>query len=547
MSIFCSTHCLSQNGIYWYFDTKNAVKFDTYPPTVLTNGQTTISINGNTFPTDCGTTSNLNGDLLFYNNGDSVWNRNHKTMLNGFDLCTANSSGHVSLTIPFINDSNRYFIFQSSKYIATIPINFYTYHVVNMSLDGGLGDLEIKNDTIYTGSSDRLTAIKKANGIDYWIITHEQIGNGWKLFSVNCNGFNKTNFITTNVGSNIDLAEYTIGESVLKVSPNGKLLATNFTNNGFVELYQFNNTTGIISNPLKIKGHFLRPRNFEFSPDSKQFYIFSDDPFGANTGFDQYDMSIYDSSIIENSRYTILGPPAYISTLVSLQNAIDNKIYTGGQNGSLPALSVIANPNIHGSGCNYIQNIVTLSGTFPLYGLPYTVPSVTTNPNVQISYTVAADCRTVTFNAKTYIKGNNLTFKWKWGEPPPVAGTAADSATQVVPSGGDTTYTTITHTYPPGIDTFFVGLTVNSDTLCGTGRAGARVVVKPPKPTANFGFSNTCNSLNVVFTDSSLLNFNPSLSYQYAFSLRLLCLRLIQTLAPPPITIIHLRLTIVLM
>jgi hypothetical protein len=139
-----------------------------------------------------------------------------------------------------------------------------------------------------------------------------------------------------------------------------------------------------------------------------------------------------------------------------------------------------------------------------------------TNQNVQISYTVAPDCRTVTFNAKTYIKGNNLTFKWKWGEPPPVAGTAADSATQVVASGGDTTYTTITHTYPPGIDTFFVGLSVNSDTLCGTGRAGIRVIVKPPKPTANFGFSNTCNSLSVVFTDSSLLNFNPSLGYQYA-------------------------------
>jgi gliding motility-associated-like protein len=37
------------------------------------------------------------------------------------------------------------------------------------------------------------------------------------------------------------------------------------------------------------------------------------------------------------------------------------------------------------------------------------------------------------------------------------------------------------------------------------------------KPKANFGFATTCNNLNVVFTDSSLLNFNPSLTHTYAY------------------------------
>ncbi len=36
------------------------------------------------------------------------------------------------------------------------------------------------------------------------------------------------------------------------------------------------------------------------------------------------------------------------------------------------------------------------------------------------------------------------------------------------------------------------------------------------KPKANFGFSNACNNLTVAFTDSSLLNFNPSITHQYA-------------------------------
>jgi gliding motility-associated-like protein len=37
------------------------------------------------------------------------------------------------------------------------------------------------------------------------------------------------------------------------------------------------------------------------------------------------------------------------------------------------------------------------------------------------------------------------------------------------------------------------------------------------KPAANFGFTTTCNNLNVIFTDSSSLNFNPSLTYTYAY------------------------------
>lgn len=41
------------------------------------------------------------------------------------------------------------------------------------------------------------------------------------------------------------------------------------------------------------------------------------------------------------------------------------------------------------------------------------------------------------------------------------------------------------------------------------------------KPNANFGFATTCNNLNVVFTDSSLLNSNPSLTYTYAYKLAL--------------------------
>jgi len=76
------------------------------------------------------------------------------------------------------------------------------------------------------------------------------------------------------------------------------------------------------------------------------------------------------------------------------------------------------------------------------------------------------------------------------------------------------------HTYPllSGVDTFFASLTLTSDTFCSLGRAGAKVIVRPPPPIAKFCFIVVnCGSSTVQFTDSSLLNFNPSLTYQWGY------------------------------
>ena len=402
-SIFLqTTH--AQIGNNWYFFIKNAIRFNTFPPTVLNDCKMYDPPSALTNYTDCSSISDINGKLLFYSNSDSAWGRNHIKMPNGFDLCTSFNSGHVSFAIPFVNDSLRYYIFQSAKVNTAVPPNHYTHHVINMSLNGGFGDVEVKNDTIYTGSSDRLTAVKKANGVDYWIITHTQLGNAWKVFTVNCLGFNKNNFVISNVGTSFTNNDYIVEEGLLKVSSDGKYLATNLSDRGYTELYQFNNTTGVVNNPIKIKGYYTQPRSFEFSPNNKYLYILSDDPFSPNGALVQYDVSNYDSAVIENSKIPILQNPTIVNTFSQLQLAIDGRIYQGVASplDSASKLSVIANPNLQGVACNFIPNVVTLSGTGYVNALPYTVPSISISPNVQISYTVAPDCRTVTFTGKTY-------------------------------------------------------------------------------------------------------------------------------------------------
>jgi len=257
-----------------------------------------------------------------------------------------------------------------------------------------------------------------------------------------------------------------------------------------------------LSRPVLIPVNFTA-YGVEFSPDSRLVYVTG---AGGNLGGDgtfikQFSLKAYDSLSISNSAYTVSNARGYSG----LQLGPDNKIYSndGGQ-----AIAVIKNPNVQGIGCNYQDSIIVMpNGVSRRF--PYSYVNLITSQNVQINYTVANDCRTVTLTGKTFIKGNNLLFKWKFGD--------GDSLLQLVTSQGDTTFNTVTHFYPPGVDTFFASLTVTSDTVCGQGSAGKAIVVKPPKPEANFGIATTCNSLQVQFTDSSLLNFNPSISYNWQF------------------------------
>jgi PKD domain len=478
------------------------ITFNTTPPTLLGNSP----FDGFSYTT--ATISNNNGNLLFSSDGIRVWNRNGTIMPNGNGLLGGGVDINTALIIPFTSDPSKYHLFISQGLIGagSDPDTCkYSFNIVDMNLNGGLGDVTTKNVIIQYKATARMVAIPNANGNDIWWICRDWT-NHFYSYKINCLGFQNNNPIVSTVGNNINNNTNQLTYGDIKASPDGKLIAACYRD--YFELYKFNNSNGLLTNPIKIPAGECY--GVEFSPNSKILYI--SQRFEINNiaypTLVQYNISNYDSTAILNSLYKVKN-----NGEGGLQLGPDNKIYHNAFGNFIDAVN---NPNVLGVGCNF-QDSVLIMPNSSVRRFPYSYVNLITAQNVLATYTVAADCRTVTFTGKTYIKGNNLTFKWKWGELAPVGGTLADSATQVVASQGDTTYTTITHVYPPGIDTFFASLTVTSDTVCGTGRAGIKVIVKPPKPKANFGYSNTCNNLNVVFTDSSLLNFNPSITHTYAY------------------------------
>src|SRR5688572_15417510 len=93
-----------KEGNIWYFGDRAGVDFNSGSPKALTNGML-ITAEG------CATICDVNGKLLFYTDGISVWNRKHKKMPNGFDLKGDPSSTQSGIIVPYPNDTTKYYVF----------------------------------------------------------------------------------------------------------------------------------------------------------------------------------------------------------------------------------------------------------------------------------------------------------------------------------------------------------------------------------------------------------------------------------------------------
>ncbi len=88
----------------WYFGNKAGITFNSGTPVVLTDGQmlvqrASISV------------SDSLGNLLFYSDGQRVWNRNHQVMPNGTNLQAGLVQDQSVNVIQKIEDDSSYYIF----------------------------------------------------------------------------------------------------------------------------------------------------------------------------------------------------------------------------------------------------------------------------------------------------------------------------------------------------------------------------------------------------------------------------------------------------
>lgn len=120
----------------WYFGENAGLDFNGGPPVALTDGV----LNSHE---GCASISNSLGSILFYTDGENVYNKTHSLMPNGTGLIGSGYATQSAAIVPKPGSSSIYYIFTVYEGYWS---NGLCYNEVNMTLDGGKGDItSIKN------------------------------------------------------------------------------------------------------------------------------------------------------------------------------------------------------------------------------------------------------------------------------------------------------------------------------------------------------------------------------------------------------------------
>ncbi len=335
----------------WYFGNGEGLDFSTNPPTLLRDGSLSC------FEGSASISDPTTGNLLFYTDGIFVWNRAHRLMPNGNGLASHWSATQPALIMPDPGNPSRYHVFTAdhSGYGGT-PRGI-NYSIVDMTLEGGFGDVTVKNAPLLGWASEKLTAVKICNGSAYWIIAHAYFGSKFYAWRLDKNGVSSP--VVSEIGSYHGPA-LDDGVGWMSASPDGSMLALAFftrtTDN--IELFRFDALTGVVSNGLMI-GNGFQPYGITFSPQNKKLYATS---IGR---IDQYDVTAWDAQTITNS-WSPLNSVAQENGAIKI--GPDGKLYV--QHSAY--LGVISQPELTGVLCQYTEAAIRTSDEAK-YGLPNNV------------------------------------------------------------------------------------------------------------------------------------------------------------------------------
>ncbi len=400
--ICCIGVFAQKEAAIWYFGRNAGVDFNSGTPVALTNGALN-TLEG------CATISDTNGNLLLYTDGITVWNRNHQPMPNGTDLLGDPSSTQSGLIVPKPGEPNIYYIFSLDD---EAEVNGLRYTVVDMNLDGGLGDVTAeKNLLLRTPMTEKITAVENADGSGIWVITKAYDTNEFLSYLVDASGLNTmpvvSSFSTTGI-----FPYSSIGS--MKVSSDGRKLAVAYSGGGRIELHHFDAATGRVYDLVSLQGYFsstydsTQTYSVEFSNNGQILYA------TTRNGVYQFDISTFERNAIMASGLLLSQEyrrPDYPFSIQpgQLQMAIDGKIYCPLLGRAF--LMVINHPDVLDVGCDFVENGVPLNGRINSLGLP---------PFIQSYFLVGFTAENLCLGATTQFNINSgepvLSIFWDFGD-----------------------------------------------------------------------------------------------------------------------------------
>lgn len=357
------------------------------------------------------------GNLLFYTDGTNVYNAAHLLMPHGAHVSAPYETYGITqgaAIVPKPGDWGKYYVF--SLGLPTGPSDGncrLVYSVVDMSLDGGWGDVSTAGTGLALADSlgEKMTTVA-GNNCNVWLIVHKRSAAAMWVYEITAAGIMSPTVYTLGgyTGSDAFLS------GVLKPSPNRQLLVAQSertaTTIGRTELFSFNPATGAISNRRVVdSGSNYSTYGAEFSIDNSRLYSFLS-IYTSSTNFSriwQYDLSLPTLGDISGSRTTITTFSDVVRRDMRL--APDGKIYISNPGSSF--LDYIHNPDFLGLACGYLANAASLGAGVCGNGLPNAVQLPI--PNYILNTTSISMCRPGTGSITLTASATGTDHTWDDG------------------------------------------------------------------------------------------------------------------------------------
>jgi len=297
----------------------------------------------------------LTGKMLFLTDGKNIWNRNYKSILNPKldSLISCDTDYYKIQIVPFANDHSKFYLFHLySGSLAGCPdktFSYLYYSVLEMNGNNDSGKLISSNNPVMKKPLDCVALIKHANKKDTWVIGHPWDSSYYSAFLATDTMVYTA--VISATGPHVRANRQSI-KTVIAPSPNSNIIATSGLT-AFVEIYNFDNSTGILSNYRLLRFPGEKVTALCFSPDNSKLYVVVKDRKRCNEFSKLYQVSFHEN----NFNGTPFLLKKYPPKTLELSKAKDNKIWIKVDN----HFDVIEYPNQPGNACFLKENYLSFN------------------------------------------------------------------------------------------------------------------------------------------------------------------------------------------
>jgi len=334
-----------QRSNVWYFGTKAGIDFNVQPPAPLDDSAMDA-------PEGCAVVGDRNGRVIFYTDGDKVFDRLHNQIAVGIGGDPASAQSALIMSLP--DDETLYYIFTTqANRLGTAHTLFYS--LFDLKENGGLGAVVKQKIPLFNRSTERITANEN------WLIAHEYGNNSFRSYRVTSTGI--ANPIITSIGSEHSYLVPEQAEGCMKIGPRNNIAVpvSKPGSSNQIEIFQLIDSTGVITNYRKVNLNEPTGKIYgiEFSPGGNKLFASIQ---GASSKIFEYFLDSINAVYFRNSVVNS-------AKIGALQLAPDGQIYIAKDGESVLGTILVSEDTTRASGFNF--NAFNLkSGSRSRLGLP---------------------------------------------------------------------------------------------------------------------------------------------------------------------------------